>query len=116
MKKIVTTIGLFFCFGCGVSSQSYTISDVTKPEIITIHKRKSQGNIYGIKIVGKGYIDGEAVIHLILNGKEYQTKNLSGNITFQWGGDWYSDSAEIRYAPVNVKNGNIVLRYNFRDL
>ena len=51
-----------------------------------------------------------------LKGKEYKTANLSGMVNFDWGGDWYSDSAEIIYHPINVKGGKISINYCFFDL
>ena len=116
MKKILALFLLLLIVGCGASKQEYRIPDITKPEMITLNKHNNQGNIYSISISGRGQIDGEATISLILNGKPYKIKRLSGSILFQWVGDWYSNSAEIQYEPLAVKNGNLSLTYHFRDI
>lgn len=116
MRKILVVITLVFLAGCGTSKQTYTIPDITKHSIITLKKLPSQGNIHSITVTGKGHIDGNAKIVLILNGKPYKTETLSGDIDFKWCGDWYSDSATIEYKPSSIKRGYLNLEYNFDDL
>ena len=102
--------------GCDDNKQEYRITDVAKPEMIALKKQKGQGNIYGYSISGKGQIHGEATISLMLNGKPYCVEQLSGNVAFERGGDWYSDSISILYRPSSVKKGNLHLKYKFKDL
>lgn len=99
-----------------MTMQTYKVSDVTEPETIIVHKKKTQGNVHGITILGKGNLEGEATISLILNGAPYKKEYLSGNVDFKWGGDWYSDSAEIRYTPIEVTSGSLKLKCQFADL
>jgi len=117
MKKLIlaATI-LVFLSGCGMNTQTYEISDVTKARVILLGKKKGQGYIHGISIIGEGNIEGKAVISLILHDGPYKTENLSGRINFSWGGDWYSDTVEIRYNPIAVTNGRLRLKYKFKDL
>jgi hypothetical protein len=70
---------------------------------------------HGITIRGIGQIDGEGIISLLLNGEPYKVAKLSGKIDFQWGGDWYSETATIRYEPTIVRSGKLVLRYRFHQ-
>ena len=96
--------------------QQIEIKNITNTETLILKKLSNQSNIHSLKIKGSGNIDGEAKISLILNGKEYKTANLSGMVNFDWGGDWYSDSAEIIYHPINVKGGKISINYCFFNL
>ncbi len=65
---------------------------------------------------GSGNLTGNAELVLMLNNKPYKTEHLNGKIDFSWGGDWYSDSMEIRYQPGKVETGNLKLEYSFYDL
>jgi hypothetical protein len=93
------------------------IDDLTKPAIIKLeapsdlHKR-----IVSIHIRGSGAVVGTAQIELMLNGSPYRTEKLEGPISFDWRGDWYSPTAEIRYRPINAKDGKIALQYRFETL
>jgi hypothetical protein len=117
MIKELPLVLLVLLVGCGVKKQTHPIADVTKPETITLKKTTSQGNIYSMTVVGKGHLDGTAEIVLILNGKPFETENLSGEVHFIWAGDWYSDSAQIEYKPSSsVKSGNLSLQYWFEDI
>ena len=116
MRKTPIFITLVLLVGCGTGKQTYTIPDITKQSTITLRKLPSQGNIHSITVTGKGHIDGNAKIVLIVSGKPYKTESLSGDIDFKWGGDWYSDSATIEYKPTSIKSGYLNLRYNFDDL
>lgn len=117
MKKIFVAItSVLLLTGCGINMQTYQIPDVTKAETITLSKNNGQRNIHGITIIAKGNIDGKATISLILNDGPYKTEKLSGNIDFKWGGDWYSDSIEIRYEPIFLISGSLKLKYRFEDI
>ena len=103
-------------FGCGTSKQKYGVADVTKPETISLAKQSGQGNIHSFSITGSGQIEGNAIIKVLLDGKPYKDEQLSGVVDFHWSGDWYSDSAEIKYEPLSVKTGSLALTYRFNDL
>ena len=113
-NKIIFTIALFIysCFG---GSQYYEIKDITNPEVVILKKEIKQGNIHAITISGTGQISGEAKIILILNGASYNSEDISGKVSFNWGGDWYSDTAEIRYDPVSVIDGQLSIKFRFHD-
>ena len=92
---------------------SVVVSDVRQPETLVLGKKTGNPYTYGITIRGSGEIDGEAKISLLLNGEQYRVEKLSGKVDFEWGGDWYSETAEIRYEPGNVRSGKLLLRYRF---
>jgi len=111
-----TAAFLLLLYACTSYDQSTRIADVQKEEVLVLkHKYKSH-HVYGISIRGTGSVDGEANISLILNGEPYKTEKLKGKVHFEWGGDWYSDTAEIRYKPVNVKSGELAIEYKFSIL
>ena len=93
------------------------IDDVTKPANITLNApRDLQKRIVSIHIRGTGAVVGTAQIELMLNGSPYRTEKLAGPISFDWSGDWYSPTAEIRYQPIDAKDGKIALQYRFDTL
>jgi len=70
---------------------------------------------YGLLIMGKGYLNGQARIALLLDGKVYQTETLSGNVKFQWRKQWQNNRAIIRYQPLSVTDGNLKFSVTFLD-
>ena len=100
--------------GCG-GQRNLGVTDVTKAETVVLRKQAGQGPIHSIAITGHGEIQGNAEIALFLNGTPNKTASLSGLIDFRWEGDWYSDQAEIQYAPASVTRGRLGLKYEFRD-
>ncbi len=116
MKRLITSIALVaFMSGCSIGSRTHEVADVTKAEVIVLKKKPGRGPVYSLSVSGHGKIDGNAEISLILNGGPYKTEKLSGKVDFRWGGDWYSDQAEIRYASGTVTGGTVRLKYKFND-
>ena len=116
MKILMTSIALVAVIsGCSLGSRTHNLADVTKPEAIVLKKKPGQGPVYSFSVVGHGKINGNAEISLILNGGPYKTEKLSDKVNFRWGGDWYSDQAEIRYAPGTITGGTVRLKYKFND-
>lgn len=113
--KILFTCLIVLAISTGCGTRTHRVADITKDDTIVLTKKTSQGPIQSFSIAGSGKINGQAEITLILNGKPYKTETLSGPIKFRWGGDWYSDNAEIRYTPVSVTEGNLKLKYGFND-
>ena len=100
---------------CSKYNQKIIVPVSSKSQKIIL-KSNNEGNIYSINIRCSGYVDGEAKIMLMLNEKSYKTKNISGNISVIWGGDWYSDSATIIYKPINANKGEIEVEYKFNEI
>jgi hypothetical protein len=96
--------------------QTVEIKDVTKSETIVLRKWGHQGHIHAIEVNISGRIKGSARAQLILNSSPYKQEQLSGKVYVMWGGDWYSDEAEIRYQPEDVDSGGLKLRYRFIDI
>jgi len=113
---ILITQLFVFCISCSKYDQKISITDIQKPQKITLHKKVNQGGIYAMEIRGSGNLNGKAQIMLMLNGQPYMTEHLNGKISFTWSGDWYFDSMEIRYEPDKVESGNLDIEYDFCDL
>lgn len=93
------------------------IIDPSKKETIILRKKESQNNIHSIQIKIFGKIDGKSTISILLNDKKiYKTTEVSDDFEFNWSGDWYNDTIEIVYEPENVKEGIIIIKYEFKDL
>lgn len=116
LSHLICVIALLaFLEGCTKYDGKLTLDDVTKLTRVTLRAPNPNASIVGIKIVGRGRLDGTGRIFLVVNGKPYRTEELEGNIRFSWGGDWYSPSAELQYEPRDAKGGEIELRYAFRE-
>src|SRR4051794_17060235 len=111
MKKLIVTIVLLVAAsvalaGWAFSSPSVSVRDVREAESLILGQATGNHHTWGISIRGSGRIDGEATITLLLAGQPYKVEKLSGEVDFEWGGDWYSETAEVRYEPANVRSGN----------
>jgi len=118
-KRVIELIGIVLIMvlvipGCG-DRGTYYVADVIKAETIILKKKPSQGSIHSFSVIGSGEIHGNVEITLMLNDGPYKTEKLSGKVDFRWGGDWYSDQAEIRFTPAAVTGGSLNLRYEFKD-
>ena len=123
LKRTLTLLGivivlaitaLFSSYGFGWRAQSVT--DVTKVETITLKKTLIQGSPWFLQINFSGEIQGTAEISLMHGpDKPYRTMKLSGPVNFEWGSEWYSDTADIRYEPKSVTGGKLRLEYWFTD-
>lgn len=107
---------LLFVAACAGYDQSISVADVRKAETVILESTGKPGKVHAIGIRGSGEIEGEATVMLMLDGKPYKTETLNGPVRFKWGGDWYSNSAEIRYEPGNVSSGKLVIEYRFSTL
>lgn len=116
IHNIVITLLIVFCVSCSKYDQRLSITDIQKPQVITLHKKVNQRGIYAMGIRGSGNLNGTAQIILMLNDQPYKTEQLNGKISFTWGGDWYSDSMEVRYQPGKVGSGKLDIEYAFYDL
>ena len=93
-----------------------SIADVRAPHILWLHAPAGKSKIVGLEVHVTGTIQGDADISLMLNGAPYRPEHLSGAVSFDWGGDWYSTEAEVRYTPQLVSEGKLSLRVRFREL
>jgi hypothetical protein len=107
---------LFFGPSCAKYPHEVKLADVQTPQVIVLKKEPNAGNIHGIGIRGRRNLDGEAHVSLMLNGNPYKTERLNAKVSFSWIGDWYSETADIRYEPINVKSGELIVEYQFSSL
>ena len=117
MRKVLSIFAIvvlsLFVTACANYDRAEKVADVRNEEVIILINSHYPEHVYGINIRGSGNIDEEATISLMLNGEAYKTEKLKGAVSFKWGGDWYSDTAEIRYKPNNVNSGELVIEYKF---
>lgn len=120
MKKnihyILIILLIVLCVSCSKYDQKLSITDIQKPQAITLYKKVNQRGVYAMGIQGSGNLIGNAQLILMLNDQPYKTEQLNGKISFTWSGDWYSDSMEVRYQPGKVESGNLDIEYAFYDL
>jgi len=111
-------ISLFFLLSlssCTTRTQLHQLSNPTENQQFLLRKRFVGKPTSGLLIMGKGYVDGEARIALVLEGKVYKTRVVSGNVKFQWRENWRDDRAILRYQPLSVTEGNFRFSVTFMD-
>lgn len=115
MKLILPCCLLLSLSSCTTNTRLYRLSDPTENQQLLLRKRFVSKPTYGLLIMGKGYIDGEARIALLLEGKVYRTRVISGRVKFQWRENWRDHRAILRYQPVSVTEGNLKFSVTFMD-
>jgi len=110
MRYIFAILLAALLSGCS-HRRTARLSDVTKPESITLKASASQkpAKIFRIELHFRGQIDGDATI----GGKNVLTQHLAGTFDLKTGGDWYSDTCQLEYSPTNVHSGNVDIEYEF---
>jgi hypothetical protein len=101
---------------CAKYDQRLVMKGLERAQIISLHKKSGQGTICSMGIRVSGRIDGKARIVLMLNKAPYKTADISGKISFAWGGDWHADSMQLRYEPLEVRSGELTIEYYFGDI
>ncbi len=107
---------LLISTSCQKYDQRLDITDVKQSQLLVLQKQPNQKNIVSMGLRCYGKMVGEAQLVLMLNGAPYKTANMKGKVDFTWGGDWYSDSMELRYQPSNVTSGQLIIDYTFSEL
>ncbi len=116
MNKALVILAIVFICGCAPGRQEQVISDVARPCVIMLEKRAGQGNVYSVSIRVEGHIEGIAELSLNENGRSYRSERLSGKVDLNLNGDWYTNSAELKYRPVSVRKGVLRITYDFHSL
>lgn len=120
MKKLTIILLIIqlalFSASCTKYHQRIQISDPKQPQVLILQKKPDQQTVTSMGIHCYGKLEGNAELVLMLNGAPYKTEKIKGKVNFTWGGDWYSDSMELKYQPNNVTSGQLVIDYTFTDL
>lgn len=114
-KLILSLFLLLSLSSCTTKTQLHQLSDPTESQQLLLRKRLVNKPTYGLLILGKGYIDGEARIALVLDGKVYKSRVISGNVKFQWRENWRDHRAILRYEPLSVTEGTLRFSVTFMD-
>jgi hypothetical protein len=120
MGKIGIIVTTWFLVMAAVSCANYDpvimVDNVSNAQTIVLKNDSANKHPFGISIEVSGKIDGQANIYLMLKGKSYKSEIIKNHFSFTWSTDWYSDSAEIKYEPIGVKEGNVMIKYSFGTL
>lgn len=95
--------------------QEVQIADVTRPTTLVLEKRFYQGSIHRLSVTATGSLAGSAEIQLILNDSIHEVRQINGQFDVSYSGDWYYDTAELRYVPEDVSSGHVTLEYAFHS-
>jgi hypothetical protein len=112
---LIIAILAILLVSCAKYDQRLVIKDLKNTQLVSLHKKQGQRAICSMGIRGSGRIDGKARIVLMLNGAPYKEADINDKVSFSWGGDWYADSMELRYQPLEVRSGELVIEYYFGD-
>ena len=113
LLAVIIFIALWLLYAQSSALPSVSVSDVRQPETIVLDRETGYDNVRWLTVRGAGFLNGEATISLVVDGQPYRVEPLKGEIDFEWGGDWYSETAEIRYEPGEVRSGTVSLHYKF---
>ena len=116
MKLQYALLLVFLLIGCAKYDRTLKLSNLNREQTITLKKNESQKNIVGLHIKINGFIVGNATISLMEDDKSYRSIGINGNFNFLWNSEWYSDSAKIRYHPIDANSGEINIQYSFCEL
>jgi hypothetical protein len=107
---------IFISASCTKYDQRLEVTDLKKAHVLILQKKPNQKHVYSMGIHCYGKLEGEAQLVFMLNGTPYKTERMKGKVNIDWGGDWYSDSMELRYQPSSITSGQLVIEYTFTDL
>jgi cell division protein FtsL len=113
LKLIIVLFFLLSLTSCTTKTQLYQLSNLDEEQQLLIQKKSLSKSNYGLLILGKGELDGEARIALLSNSQVHKVKIISGNVKFQWREKWQDNRAIIRYQPVSVTEGNLRVSVTF---
>ena len=99
-----------------ITNRTYEVKDISKQETIILHKIKTQEHVHGFSLNITGHINGKAKIVLYHDTDIYKSATISNKVNLEWGGDWYTDTLKIEYEPIDVKDSELSLEYNFKGL
>jgi len=111
---VVLVVALVVLAAWAFSWASISVRDVREAETLILGQGTGNPGTWALSIRGSGQVDGEATVSLLLGeGRPYHVQRLSGKVDFEWSGDWYSETAKVRYEPVSVRSGKVVLHHRF---
>jgi hypothetical protein len=117
LRPIIIVLALVIVVAAAVTwwvqPVAVTIEDASKPIELTLVSGHNANKVVALHVEGRGKVDGEAEISLMLDGRAYRTEHLNGPVHLTWRVDWYQPGAVVSYAPLTAKSGTITLRYHF---
>lgn len=112
---LITILLLFSLAGCTTPTKIYRVGDITRNQQLLLRNQALARSTYGLLIMTRGYIDGEARVALLLDGEVRKTRVVSGNVKFQWRENWQENRAIIQYQPSGVTEGDLRFSVTFMD-
>ena len=117
MKKVIVWTSLaallVLAASWGLSGPTVRVADVRKAETLLLTRQPNTGSVYGYTLHVTGRIDGRATLSLMTKDSSHEVQAMQGAVDFRWGGEWYADTAEVRYEPRDVADGHLTIRYVF---
>jgi hypothetical protein len=98
-------------------NQESIIYNVKRKQTINLEKfPSSTNNVVSLKINISGNIKGIAKISLLENNQTFKSKIIKDNFSININSEWYSSNATLLYKPINVKYGEIKIKYSFEEI
>jgi len=98
-------------FASDPSSGSIAIKDVSKAETFKLGDNLGFGDTHRVTIRVTGQLDGTAGISNPITGNTLTP--IGGTVDLEWSGDYYTNRADIRYVPQDVRGGSLTIAYEF---
>lgn len=71
---------------------------------------KDKETVHSVRLHIEGKVDGKGILDW--EGAR-KTKEISGKVNLDWGGDWYQPECKITYTPVGASSGELRVYYKF---
>jgi hypothetical protein len=92
---------------------SIAIKDVCKAETLRLGGNLGFSHTHRLTVRVTGQINGTAIITNPLAYPGPTETVIAGSVDQEWSGDHYTDTAEIRFAPRDVRSGSLTVEYEF---
>lgn len=113
---IVLGLGIYYFAGGDPYEGQYFIEKTAEPQDFTLETQTTGGQIYGIELLFKGELSGDAAVTIGIPGNPYYVRKTlkAGAIDTRYEGDWYYEQCPIRYEPKEEQvEGRLLIEYRF---
>ena len=112
---VFALVGAYFLYDHFFWGKTMDISDVKKEQTITLTVAK--GTPTSVRVLVTGHLDGTAKIRREPCDNPCDENVLKpGDVSLDFGQEWYDKNYVLKYEPVDVHSGNLQLRYIFYNV
>lgn len=105
--------GIWLLFFSDLGWREVAIPDVTRSTVLKLRAEPGKDNVSALGMRISGNVEGKARVTLLHGDHAQMSSELSGEVSLEWVGDWYSPEAELRYDSSDVRSGHLQVEYRF---